>query len=71
MTAGKSVCSFSLLVLGANRFLKDQCCLIGLCDMLRAYNTLQSKKHFLKYKWTFHIKPKFLLFCGSSFIFFI
>lgn len=28
MTAGKSVCSFTLLVLGASMFLKDQGCLI-------------------------------------------
>lgn len=32
MTAGKSVCSFFLLVLEGNRFLKDQGCFIGLLD---------------------------------------
>lgn len=32
VAAHKSVCSFTLLVLGANRFLKDQGCSIGSFD---------------------------------------
>lgn len=47
MTADKRVCSISLLVLRANRFLKDQGCFIGLLDILIGYSTLQSKTIFL------------------------